>query len=80
MNFVEVVCERLRAKCHQRSATEQLAADLALYVPPMCAPSKDTPDRDASIQDLDHAVMAWLENDSHQVLLLHGQSGSGKSL
>ena len=88
---VEVACERLRAKCEERAISEQVVADLALYVPPRCSPSKDTPNGDASITDLGDvdrgtdvghpgAVMSWLNDESCQVLLLHGQSGSGKSL
>ena len=80
MDFVETVCERLRAKCTVRSSSEQVAADLALYVPPLCSPTKDTPDGDAGIRDLDDTVMTWLDDDDSQVLLLHGQSGSGTSL
>ena len=79
--FSEVACEQLRAKCTARLASEQLAADLELYVPPLCSPSKDTPAGDDSIADLNDAVMAWLSDSAaSQVLLLHGQSGSGKSL
>ena len=74
------MCERLRAKCTVRSTSDEVVADLALYVPPLCSPSKDTPDGDASIKNLDGTVMAWLADDDCQVLLLHGQSGSGKSL
>ena len=61
-------------------SSESLVGEVALYVPPLCSPTKDTPDGDASIRDLDDSVMAWLHDDSSQVLLLHGQSGSGKSL
>ncbi len=77
---MEVVCERLRAKCVARSKSEQTAADLALYVQPLCSPSKDTPEGDSSIRDLDDVVMSWLDDNDSQVLLLHGQSGCGKSL
>ena len=77
---MEVACERLRGKHVARLKSKDAAADLELYVPPLCSPSKDTPDGDDSIRDLNDAVTSWLGNDSHQVLLLHGQSGSGKSL
>ena len=80
VNPVEVACERLRAKHLTRLKSKEAAADLELYVPPLCSPSKDTPDGDDGIKDLNDAVTSWLESDSHQVLLLHGQSGSGKSL
>ena len=64
-----------------RLKTRDAAAELELYVPPLCSPSKDTPDgNDSLIKDLNDAVLSWLGSDGHQVLLLHGQSGSGKSL
>ena len=74
---MEVACERLRAKHTARSTSD---ADLDLYVPPLCSPSKDTPASDIAVKDLSDAVTAWLASDSQHVLLLHGQSGSGKSL
>ena len=77
---VEVACERLRSKHVARLKSKEVTADLELYVPPLCAPSKDTPDGDDSIKDLNDSVTSWLTSDGHQVLLLHGQSGSGKSL
>ena len=77
---MEVACERLKTKQSARLKSKDAAAELELYVPPLCSPSKDTPDGDDSIKDLNDAVMSWLESDSLQVLLLHGQSGSGKSL
>ena len=88
---VEMCCERLRANSAERVASADVTADLAMYIPPLCSTSKDTPDGDKSIRDLNDAVMAWLmgsdsvgvdddSDDGHQVLLLHGQSGSGKSL
>ena len=78
---MEVACEGLRAMSAARASTEQTVTDLALYIPPLCSPTKDTPkDESNPFQELDDAVMQWLSDDENQVLLLHGQSGSGKSL
>lgn len=79
---VEAAVEALKSRCEAKSRSDDLVADLALYVQPLSSPDKDTPDGDPSVQLLDDAVSAWLKvpaNES-QVLLLHGHSGSGKSL
>ena len=81
IKMVEVACERLRANSAARSSSAQVIADLAVYVPPLSSPSKDSPvDGNVPFQTVDDAVMTWLKDTRHQVLLLHGQSGSGKSL
>ncbi len=72
--------ERLRAKAAARSSSAELVAEMAMYVPPRCSPSKDAPKNDPSIRDLESEVPDLLTGKGSKVLLLHGQSGSGKSL
>ena len=74
---VEAGIERLHDKCDTR-AGDALTAELDVYVPPNCSPSKDS---DVCLP-LSEEVERWLEVDASgtSVLLLHGNSGSGKSL
>jgi hypothetical protein len=70
---VEVLLTRARA----RFTEEQFLADEAMFVTPKCSPSPK--DMGGPGLDLDKALDDWLAS-STQVLLLHGHSGSGKSL
>ena len=72
--------ERLRAKATDRNSSAEVAAEMAMYVPPLSSPSKDTPRGDPSVDHLETSVPQWLNTCTSKVLLLHGQSGSGKSL
>ena len=75
---VEAGVERLRDKSDIRSGTDAAASELDVYVPPDCSPSKES---DTGVQ-LAQEVERWLRTDTNgtSVLLLHGNSGSGKSL
>ena len=74
-----MACERLRVSSAARLASEHSTADRALYVDAMCAPSRDVKDA----RSLRQEALKWVNDGdwkTSQVLLLHGHSGSGKSL
>ena len=75
---VEAGVERLRDKSDIRSGTDAAASELDVYVPPICSSSKEST---TGVQ-LAQEVERWLSTDDNatSVLLLHGNSGSGKSL
>ncbi len=75
---VERSVEALQALARERYSTEQFQSDEALFVAPRCSPSP----KDASWSLLQDAIQDWLQQPLSQskVLLLHGHSGSGKSL
>ncbi len=61
---VEACVEALRELSERRTNNSDVKADLAMYVPPLSSPSKDTLDSDvANVKDLETAVNAWIQAD-----------------